>query len=331
MSTHLAIVPPDDGVPAPRGPAPEGRNAWGTKQALALRAQMRDSTALRFPWQALRELVGPLLPGHLVLVGGRPKAGKTTLLLNAAIHWLATGHRWVFVGTETEPEALRIKLAAIEANVSVGEAIRSCLPAADEARFQESMADLGTGKYAGQYLLVGLDGVDAFGTHVGELTNLEEQCAAARGMGAGVVIFDYIQRMQTDPQNPWSSLTAVVRELKNIAKRQGVVLLAGAQLKAGGGLLGEHEVPGNDSWYGGSVFQQEADVALQLWRPFRRGVSTEDKNAAKQGERPLLDLLQPNTMGVRVAAHRWLGESNNELRRLKIDADWITDHPGGAA
>src|SRR3954470_3304412 len=69
------------------------------KEAGEYLAEVRSGKHLRFLWPDLDRIVGPLLPGWLVAVGGRGKAGKTTFLRECLTHWVQEGKTIVYVGT----------------------------------------------------------------------------------------------------------------------------------------------------------------------------------------------------------------------------------------
>jgi hypothetical protein len=96
----------------------------------------------------------------------------------------------------------------------------------------------------------------------------------------------------------WQGMGNAVRQIKNMAKSARMVVVMGAQLTQGegGSWLGEHEIPGNKSWAGTAAVQRECDVGIQLWRPFKPGITADQKRQAKDDEHKVRDLVQENTM-----------------------------------
>ena len=72
----------------------------------------------------------------------------------------------------------------------------------------------------------------------------------------------------------------------------------------------------------------ESDVALQVWRPFRAGITAGQLRECEQGDLEVSELIQPNTMAIRVAGHRWNGEAIAQRCRLTIRNDRVSDHIG---
>lgn len=289
-----------------------GSAAAQVEDARAFLADIRSGAGLFMPWPDLAGLVGRLLPGWFVVVGGRATGGKTTMLLNLLSAWVEYGKRVVYVGTEQPASVLRIVWAAQRLGVPVDRLMGETIGPGLAQRLEQDLAAQREPDFAMQAQLI-----DAPNGSLGEL---EERIAFARAVKADVLVFDHLHRLDTGSgEAAWLSFAAAVREVKNMARDFGLLLIAGAQLKygEGGPLLGAHEAPGDSSWYGGLKIQQEADVALQLWRPFRAGVSREDREAARASGNAK-PLVQENVMAVRVAKHRYRNQSMNEVRRLVV-------------
>jgi DNA repair protein RadA/Sms len=96
---------------------------------------------LTLAWGELnRVLGGGIVPGSLVLVGGEPGVGKSTLLMHAAQQVAARGGRVLYASGEESPQQIRMRahrLGAMEAGIllfaendldAICEAIRSATP-----------------------------------------------------------------------------------------------------------------------------------------------------------------------------------------------------------
>jgi DNA repair protein RadA/Sms len=59
-------------------------------------------------------LGGGLVPGSLILIGGEPGIGKSTLLLQAAARLEGNGHRTLYVSGEESPEQVRLRALRLE-------------------------------------------------------------------------------------------------------------------------------------------------------------------------------------------------------------------------
>lgn len=307
----LALVPPEpeddfSGLP------PEPDPAQQVRDAMAFLGEVGSGKALSLPWADLSGVVGPLLPGWLVVVGGRGKGGKTTFLHNLLSAWVEFGKRVLYVGTEQPAAIMRILWACQRTGrpveTTIDRYVRGETDPAVEADLREQKAEpLATQAIFGD-------------APNGTVDELRFWCAYAKETRRDVFIFDHLHRLNTgDGDNAWTAFGGAVRDIKNMARDHGLLVVTAAQLKAGatGYLLGDHEAPGNSSWYGGLRIQQEADLALQVWRPLRKGVTEQEKREAKD-DGAVKALVQQNVMAVRVAASRYRASANGEVRRLCV-------------
>jgi hypothetical protein len=68
-------------------------------------------------------------------------------------------------------------------------------------------------------------------------------------------------------------------------------------------------------------------VGVQLWRPFKPGITGKQKQEAKEDHTKVSDLIQPGVMGVRLAAHRW-GKAPNQFCKLMVADGQISGYSG---
>lgn len=64
-----------------------------------------------------RVLGGGVVPGGVVLLGGDPGIGKSTLLLQVAARWIATGRTALYVAGEESPEQIALRAARLGRDV----------------------------------------------------------------------------------------------------------------------------------------------------------------------------------------------------------------------
>ncbi len=319
-SFALSRVPdePDFGEPVAKiGPDPDDL-AWAqSRRAVEWMQTIRSGTGARWFLPSLHRLTGRLLPGWTVFIGGYSKTAKTTLLQTQARCWAEAGVPVAYIGTETTPELLRLQSAAITLGLPV-ELVIGDQPLTEQQHARIT-ADLERQQAMSSQLMYAE-------THETTLTEVLFWLNWGADRGAKVVMFDHIHRLDAPGQDRFGSLTDAVRALNSAAQAAGILLLCAAQFRENkGDSLGNHELPSDGQWYGSSAFQQEGVVNLQLWRPFRVGVSPDDKQSYKRGDMPLSRLLAPETLGVRCSAHRYRPSAYGESLRLKIVDDQITD------
>lgn len=282
---------------------------------------IESDRAVRVPWAALDAMIGPLVPGWIVFFGARPKAGKTTTLLNLLEAWSSLRRRCLYLTTETGPEALRQKWACMHAGVTMNAYLKGEVTPEEAAAVARHRHRQMTDPVLLNYALF------EAAQHMAAPA-LVEACVRAKRAGVEVVIYDYLQRVRGLPgQHDVSRVADATKQLKDAARELDLLVVSAATLWMGKGLLDEYEPPGNGSWYYGQAPQQEADVAVQMWKPFRSGIGREEKRLVLEGHKPVEEIVQPATMGLRLAAHRWWDESNNRMARLRIEGGWLSDLP----
>ncbi len=273
-------------------PAPFDLHLQAAMGAVTYSRRLTEGGCLRFPWRDIHELVGDIMPGWLVLWGARAKGGKSTALRAVFNQWVTLGHRVVYVGTEQRAAVLKLLWACERLQFPGSVAFdvhdpRHELVLRDVTEAQGDLADRG--------ILVADPGLT--------LAGFIEWARYAFKVKARALILDHFHRLECEAGEQQGQ---AIRDIKNAAEKSGMVILAAAQLKQGeGGPLGEYEVPGPHSWSGTAGLQRECDVALQSWRPFKPNIERGQKQAAKDDPEKLAEIIQPNVMAVRVAAHRY--------------------------
>ena len=282
--------------------------------------KIRSGGYLRMPWPDIDRLVQAMLPGFLVAIGGRGKAGKTTFLRDCFTAWTDIGKTVVYVGTETQAAILRLAWAGIRCNVPVETAIDPYCPQDILDRLMADVELQTTGPLARRAI---------FGDcTVATVAELGKWVRFAKKSGAHALIFDHFGRMARGTGEQWQQAGGDAKAIKNLAKDNELLIVMGAQLTQGegGAWLGEHEIPGNASWAATSEIHREVDIGLQLWRPFKPGITAQQKREARDDHTKVQALVQQNVMGVRVAAHRWKGSSMNQFAKLYVEQDQLHSH-----
>lgn len=297
-----------------RTPSFEQLNKDAAERAEDFSYALLMNNSLRMPWPDLDRLVGmPLLPGWLVLLGARAKSGKSSIMRGLFQAWANDmSRRVLYVGTEQEAEILGLLMAAERLNISPRLALDPtqkehpmCL--SDYRRWSQSTA----AKYC---CIVAEPDLT--------MERFVHWCRVAYKRECDAVLLDHFNRFggATD-QSRWAKRGEDVRSLKTIATRSGMTIVAAAQLAngEGGALLGLYEVPGPGSWAETSNLRREADVAIQAWRPFKAGVTQKLKARARSEPRILTEIIQRNTMALRLDAHRYNPEAEDgALCRLAV-------------
>ncbi len=93
------------------GGRPESAGGGGALAPVALRdiASARGERLAVAPEEIARVLGGGLVPGSVVLLGGEPGVGKSTLLTGLALHWMRQGVRVLYIAGEESPAQIRMR------------------------------------------------------------------------------------------------------------------------------------------------------------------------------------------------------------------------------
>lgn len=241
--------------------------------------------------QRLKEYASPteaaMLPGtstrlhfgDVVIIGGRPGTGKTALALQAADVWRK---RWpvLFLSFEMSTAELADRLVS-RATGQSSDVVYSGLSEYELDVYRSGCADILADHRLG---LVGAAGMSE------AQTVASIRAFAARG--GRVVILDYVQiaaesRSATENAN----LTRLMRELQQVAKRSGVLLLALSQYSRpapGAEEPGIHQLRGS-----GSLEQEAACVGL-MWSPEPKDQESRKRELAERGY--LLSATDPSPL-----------------------------------
>lgn len=254
---------------------------------------------LIFPWQSVHQIVGPLLPGWLVLVGARGKGGKSTLLRAMFDSWIQDfGKRIMYVGTEQDDGILRALWACLRLRVPQQAAFdpehpehQNVLYDVKEGQAKDGLCDRAI-IVAQQDITV--DDLIGWGRMA-----YREKC--------DVLMFDHFHRLEDEGESQHRGRNSAIRNIKNMASKSNMLVVVAAQLThgEGGHLLGQYEVPGASSWAETAGLRRECDVAIQAWRPFVQGVTRAQKAEARDDGMKLASIVQENVMAIRCDAHRY--------------------------
>jgi len=102
-------------------PGPHARRGSASKPLALVDISSQDAPRRALAWDELnRVLGGGIVPGSLVLVGGEPGVGKSTLLMHAAAQVAQRGSQVLYVSGEESAQQIRMRaqrLGALEAGI----------------------------------------------------------------------------------------------------------------------------------------------------------------------------------------------------------------------
>ena len=263
-------------------------------------ALRRDYTAApRLPWDAVHDLTGAFLPGQWWVLAAHTGRGKTTLAMNILSALARQGRRVTMMALEQDQETMRATWAAVTLGYPVSRVLEhrwSELPAGAEAAVHDHL----DAQFLNHHDLVRF-GDERF-LDAATLPAVVEREAEG---GAELIVIDHLHRLA---EPGYQGVSAAAKALTEAARASDIPILCTAQL----GMGPERDPvrpflpPQIEDIYGSGVVAQECWVALGVYWPL--GVhGKEDLAAIRRREREARDILEPNTLAVRVMKHRVRG------------------------
>ncbi len=238
----------------------------------------------------LDELIGGFKRSDLIIVGGRPSMGKTSLVLNIARNAAVEQRACVALfSLEMARDSLVWRLLSSESEVNLSRIIRLGLHAEEEEkRIMEA-----TGKLSETSIYV---------DDTPQLRVVEMRSKARRlhfEHGIDLIIIDYMQLMEGDGrmENRVQEISYISRSLKGLARELDVPVLAVSQLSRASEFRASHAPQLSDLRESGSI-EQDADVVLFVNRDELHFPTKEAWEDAHPGEQ------YPPPAEIIVAKHR---------------------------
>jgi hypothetical protein len=281
-----------------------------------------------FPWPSLHTIVGPLLPGTMLVVGARPAQGKTSLLAAAFSHWFRASWPTLYcISGDGGPTRLRRILGALHCGYSRRAVLRNEWgEAAPGVSPEEALVTLrGELEQQQAWATVGM---------VYDLPILRRDAVRAAlrfGLrhGARIIIVDHINRWTAERGDLTNELADAVRALAATAAVKGITVVLAAQITPWGkdsrNVLSEFVCPPLAALKQTQALVEEPHAVLLLHRARRADVTAEEIRLAAVGQRQARDLIEPGIMCVTVGKNRD-DDTTGLTAKLRVDrTGWIED------
>jgi len=292
---------------------------------------------VRWPWRAVNELAGPLVPSRLTYIAAFPGGGKTSFLMHCLQYWLAEGKRVCFLPLESPVGEVYARLACLETGVSADEALsmRLAQRAADgdlEAQRQrEALEAAYRGMRERRDLLERLQIIPL---PTLTLAGFQKAVAVAHATEADLLVVDHVDHLEGDleEQGRYRSDIELSNALQSAAlqaaKELNIPVVLATQLnssRAGGDRLAHYKPPATDWLFNKGKKEQMAANILGLSRLLSPAASSEWLAEVRAGTRPIDDVAMKQTMGVTGMKLRYGGALKEKTALLRYTADGITD------
>ena len=208
----------------------EGRMQSLEETASALYADLEfrvahkgELTGVTTGFASLNEMTLGWQAGDLIIIGARPSIGKTTFVVNSAVHGALAGKRYAIFSLEMRRRQLEYRMLAQLADVPLSRILGGHIGDPDYPKIAAAMSTM-----AG--LPIHID--DTAGRTVGDVRAACRRLKAAGGLDA--VIVDYVQLMTGSVDRRGATrneeLTDISRRLKVLADELAVPILVLSQL-----------------------------------------------------------------------------------------------------
>jgi replicative DNA helicase len=274
------------------------------------------------PWKALADVVGPLLPGTMLVVGARPGQGKTSILAGWFSELFRSNTPTLYViSGDGGPVRFRRILAALHCGFARRAVLRNLWSEASphthtaeqayeafvqEMRQQEEWANVGMVWDAPVLSRESVRGALKFG-----LRN-----------GAKLVVVDHVNRWTPTSGDLTGELASAIRDLAAVAATKNLVIILAAQItpwaKDSRNVMTEFTCPPVSALKQTQALVEEPHVILLMHRARRKDVTAEDIRLAAVGQRQARDLIEPGIMCATVGKHRD-DDTVGATARLRID------------
>lgn len=212
---------------------------------------------LRFGMNTLDRLVQGIYPSNVIVVGARPKVGKTQLALNWTTYWLEKGKAVLYFSLEMVEEEVTSRLIAI----------RGSLPSADVAHLPLQGPAWDTYQATNDWLA--RSRFTLYDTPLRWSDIAAQIRAHVARKEADIVVIDHlglIVREGRKNQTTNDELGGIVRGIKNVAQELRVPIVVISQLNRAVESRDNKRPQAYDFRDTGEI-EQSANLALTLWHP----------------------------------------------------------------
>lgn len=207
---------------------------------------------------ALDDVIGGLKPGQLVIVGGRPGAGKSVLAVDMVRSTsIRQGLPSLVISLEMSKTEVRKRVCAAECSINLSRILNGGLTDSERLRLRSESQRLG-----------------ASPIYIDENSSVDMASirTAARRIqqrhGLSLLVVDYLQLMTTttSSDNRAQEVAAISRGLKVLARELGIPVVAAAQLNRNSEHRTDRRPQLSDLRESGSI-EADADIVILLHRP----------------------------------------------------------------
>jgi|GEM_PF-4783111 len=316
----------------------DGRHPWVIGQhaitkALALHHTPAEALT-SWPWQALNDLAGPLVPGRLTYVAAFPGNGKTTFLTHCIAYWLEQGKTITYLPLESDASEVMARMACHRTGVSADDALSMRLRQRADAGDQSATAQLNDLEVC--YRLLQEDTELLYALRIEPiqaltLASFQKAVRATEVMESDLLVVDHVDHVEHE-EGEGSSEIQLSNRLQaaalSAAKRLNIPVVLASQLnssRTGGDRLAHYRPPLMDWLYNKGKKDQMASVCLGLYRPMDPDADADLTKRVREGHADPGTVLLANRMGVCGMKLRFGGAQKEKTTLLEYAHGTIRD------
>lgn len=290
---------------------------------------------VRWPWQAVNALTGPLVPGRLTYVAAFPGGGKTSYLTQCLDFWLKQGKRVLYMPLEANPGEVYARLACLELGLSADDvlSLRMRMRAdSGDVIAQQHIARITTAYTAmkmDRRLMEALriEPVDAL-----NVKTFTKALQVAHASECDLVVVDHVDHVEQVEGEPPMAGIAISDHLQGLALRAAkgleIPVVLATQLnpsRTGRDKLATHRPPVVDWLYNPGKKNQMAAYILGLSYLIDPAADSGHVDDARDGKRDVSTVTLPHTMGVTRMKGRYGSAISERTVRLSYHGGILRD------
>lgn len=293
-------------------PSPEMLAETQVEGAIDLLA--RDlSKAPRWGWPDVNHVLGPMMPGDLVIVGALMGNGKSTLLMSQMDSFAEAKMPTLYFPLEVDPEICRLHWASWKLGFN-----RTLVVQQDWSRLPEGAREAVGGileeQLANPYIHFATPKRLDWPAFARWCKWAKDRCAAR------AVMIDHFHRIQiAASQNYRVDATEFARKIKDLGRELGLVMICAAQLNRSNDPVDPFVAPTLARLKETSGLGEEADVAIMLSRRLKPDLPKHWLQDLRLGRMTERDIAEPATMTITCRKHRLDDAALNRSVFLTVD------------
>ena len=158
---------------------------------------MQHQTYIRWPYDALHRMAGPIPTGSVVYIGARSGGGKTTFMYSTIEQWRVMGYGITVLPLEQRPRDWRVGWSAVRCGVRADDVLSGELSERMKGgeEFARQQMERVMRDVALQAVDPALQKVNVCVDATVDVTGLEVACAVAHDRGDQIVVVDHIDHI----------------------------------------------------------------------------------------------------------------------------------------